>query len=239
MKLLIDVGNTRLKWAYAEGGRLIEGGSAAHGGRMADALAGMKIDDKPGSIAIASVAGDAQGADLARVCATRWQLQPLFAQAEPERRGLRNGYADPQRLGVDRWLAMLAAWNIARGACVVADAGTALTVDAVDESGQHLGGIIAAGLQTSERAVLGATRFPVRKAALRPHAGLGLDTEDCVRQGAMLSCLGALDRAAAHLPLARRFLTGGDAPTLLPLLTSPWEYRPSLVLEGLLVFLEP
>lgn len=234
MKLLIDVGNTRLKWAWVKHGRILDGGAAIHDGQPADILAQAGLDE-PESIAVASVAGPAHDIALMKVCAVRWQLKPVFARTEPQRDGLRNGYAEPQRLGVDRWLAMLAAWSETRGACVVADAGTALTVDLVDDTGQHLGGIIAAGVSTSEKAVLGATRFPVRVTPLVPHAGLGFDSEACVRQGAMLSVLGALDRAAACLPQAACLITGGDAPTLIPFLGPGWEHRSELVFEGLRV----
>lgn len=238
MKLLIDVGNTRLKWAWLDEGLIVEGGAVLHAGEPAGALGRMELDE-PESIAIASVAGVAHDLALTKICAIRWQLKPLFARAESERAGLRNGYADAQRLGVDRWLAMLAAWTETRSACVVADAGTALTVDIVDDTGQHLGGIIAAGLQTSENAVLGATRFPVRETPLVPNSGLGLDTEACVRQGAMLSALGAIDRAARLAPGARWYLSGGDATTLAPWLGAGWQVRPQLVLEGLLASIVP
>lgn len=231
--LLIDVGNTRLKWAEEAGGQFIAHGALAHDGKPADALSRLKVDE-PDAIHIVSVAGPAHELALDKVCLARWQQPPRYARTRPERNGLRNGYAEPQRLGADRWIAMLAAWSLARGACVVADAGTALTVDAVDASGVHRGGIIAAGLYTGEKAVLGATRFPTRDTPLENHAGLGLDTEACVRQGAMLSVLGALDRAAATLPDAKRYLTGGDAGTLLPHLPG-WEHRPLLVFEGLLL----
>ena len=154
---------------------------------------------------------------------------------KPEQLGLRNGYAEPLRLGADRWLAMIAAWADTPADCIVVDAGTALTVDAIGADGQHRGGIIAAGLQTSEKAVLGATRFPTRQTPLTVHAGLGLDTEACVRQGAMLSALGAIDRASAQLPGARRVITGGDAQVLHPHLGGDWKLRPCLVLEGLLL----
>ncbi|MGQ0621781.1 MAG: type III pantothenate kinase [Panacagrimonas sp.] len=238
MKLLIDVGNTRLKWAWVEDGEIVEGGAAMHDDNPADILAQADLDE-PDSIAVASVAGPAHDIALTKVCAVRWQLKPAFARVAAERDGLRNGYAEPQRLGVDRWLAMLAAWARTRGPCIVADAGTALTVDVVDDRGQHLGGIIAAGLRTSEKAVLGATRFPVRQVPLVPHAGLGLDSEACVRQGAMLSALGALDRVATQLPPARRYIAGGDAPTLIPFLGASWEHRPMLVFEGLHVLSDP
>lgn len=230
--LLIDVGNTRLKWAEEAGGQLIAQGAVAHEGKPADALARLEVDE-PDAIHIVCVAGTVHELAINKVCLARWQQQPRYARAQTAQLGLRNGYADAPRLGADRWVAMLAAWLQAGGACIVADAGTALTVDVVDAKGQHLGGIIAAGLHTSEKAVLGATRFPTRDTPLQNHAGLGVDTEACVRQGAMLSCLGALDRAAALLPQARRFLTGGDAEALLPQLPG-WEHRPALQFEGLM-----
>lgn len=238
MLLLLDVGNTRLKWARYEQGQLRPGGAVVHEGAPADALSILDVDE-PLAIRIASVAGPAHEIALQKVCLARWQQWPQFARAEAQREGLRNAYEQAQRLGVDRWMAMLAAWSAYRGACVVVDAGTALTVDVIDASGQHLGGIIAAGLQTSEKAVLGATRFPAREVPLPLHAGLGRDTEACVRQGAMLSVLGAIDRAAATVPDAQRILTGGDAETLLPFVGKDWTLRPSLVFEGLLALDEP
>lgn len=235
--LLLDVGNTRLKWALAENGAIGADGAVVHGGKPAEALARLALADEPASIRIVSVAGPAHDLAIDKTCVARWHRSPVHARSEAERDGLRNGYAQPQRLGADRWIAMLAGWHLAgRRAFVVADAGTALTVDVVDASGRHLGGIIAAGLNTSEKAVLGATRFPTRDTPLEDHAGLGLDTEACVRQGAMLSVLGAIERAAATAPdSAQRYLTGGDAQRLQPHLDTAWTLRPRLLLEGLLV----
>lgn len=231
--LLLDIGNTRLKWARFEAGQLQPGGAVAHGGDPAAALAALDLA-APTAIRIASVTGPDNERAVEQLCRSRWQQSARFARAERECSGLRNGYAQPQRLGVDRWMAMLAAWTTERSACVVVDAGTALTVDVIDAQGQHLGGLIAAGLHTSEQAVLGATRFPTRAQALIPHDGLGQDTEACVRQGAMLSVLGAIDRACASAPTAQGLITGGDAQTLLPFLGGSWRLRPDLVLEGLL-----
>ncbi|MDP1908698.1 MAG: type III pantothenate kinase [Hyphomicrobium sp.] len=231
--LLLDIGNTRLKWAHFTTGRLRSGGAVAHGGDPAAALAALELAP-PESIRIASVAGTDNERAVEELCMSRWQQAPRFARAERECLGLRNGYAAPERLGVDRWIAMLAAWSTQRAACVVVDAGTALTVDVIDAQGQHLGGLIAAGLHTSELAVLGATRFPTRVQPLTTHDGLGLDTEACVRQGAMLSVLGAIDRACSRAPAAQQLITGGDAETLLPFLGTGWTLRPDLVFEGLL-----
>ncbi|MGQ0528405.1 MAG: type III pantothenate kinase [Panacagrimonas sp.] len=231
--LLLDIGNTRLKWAQIDAGQLHPGGAVMHGGDPAAALAALDLA-APTAIRIANVTGADTERAVDQLCRSRWQQPARFAHAERECQGLRNGYAQAQRLGVDRWIAMLAAWTTQRSACVVVDAGTALTVDVIDAQGQHLGGLIAAGLHTSEKAVLGATRFPTRDTPLKNHAGLGLDTEACVRQGAMLSVLGAIDRACARMPAAQRLITGGDAQTLLPFLGENWDLRPDLVLQGLL-----
>jgi type III pantothenate kinase len=232
--LLLDVGNTRIKWAEVAQGVIFNTGAVTHGGKPADALSILGVDE-PGQIWISSVAGPAHDLALSKICLARWQVSAQYARTKPEQLGLRNGYADAQRLGADRWLAMIAAWADAHADCIVVDAGTALTVDAIGADGQHRGGIIAAGLQTSEKAVIGATRFPTRETPLTVHAGLGLDTEACVRQGAMLSALGAIDRASAQLPGARRVITGGDAQTLQTYLGEGWSLRPCLVLEGLLL----
>lgn len=232
--LLLDVGNTRIKWAEVTQGVIFNTGAVAHAGKPADALSILGVDE-PEQVWISSVAGPAHDLALTKICVARWQRAPQYARTKAEQLGLHNGYADPQRLGTDRWLAMIAAWAETPSDCIVVDAGTALTVDVIGADGRHRGGIIAAGLQTSEKAVLGATRFPTRETPLTVHAGLGLDTEACVRQGAMLSVLGAIDRAAAQLPGARRVITGGDAQTLKPHLGEDWLLRPCLVLEGLLL----
>lgn len=233
MKLLLDVGNTRLKWAYARDRQLLDSGAAGHDGKPADLLARLDLDE-PDTIEIASVAGTVNDLALSKLCVARWMLNPQFIRVEASYRGLVNGYAEPLRLGVDRWLAMLGAWVEMQDACLVVDAGTALTVDAIAADGRHLGGIIAAGVATSAGAVLGATRFPTRTVPPQADAGLGLDTESCVRQGALLSVLGAVDRVAALLPGARGYLCGGDGALLLPHLPGRWLLRPHLVMEGML-----
>lgn len=231
--LLLDIGNSRLKWALWDGRRLKAGAAIEHGGRPANALPA--LETPPRSVWISNVTGAAQEPALMRAVRKAWKLEPNFARSEVRRLGLKNSYREPQRLGIDRWLALLAGWTLAQGAVAVADAGTALTVDCADAQGRHLGGFIAPGLLTAQKATLGSTRFATRTLDARYRGGLGRDTEACVRQGAFLGCLGAIDRASAVAgPQARRFITGGDAKRLLPHLEGHWEYRPLLVFEGLL-----
>ncbi|MGH8447438.1 MAG: type III pantothenate kinase [Solimonas sp.] len=233
MKLLIDIGNTRLKWALARDGMFAEHGAVLHEGepaRVIGALPAARVE----SAWLAHVTGAAHEESLCAAVHAHYGVATQIARTAPAWQGLRNAYREPQRLGVDRWLAMVAAWHEARGAACVIDAGTALTADAIAADGRHLGGIIAAGLETQQRAVLGATRFATRSFESAYDGGFGDDTETCVRQGAMLACLGAIDRARLLAgPAALCLLTGGDATMLLPYLGDGWTHRPFLVLEGL------
>jgi type III pantothenate kinase len=235
MKLLIDIGNTRLKWALASTAELLETGTIFHEGEPAARL--HALPKKPvEAIWLTHVIGADHEPAIIENLHARYGLAPRLARVTESWNGLRNAYREPRRLGVDRWLAMIAAWQDAGRAapiCVV-DAGTALTADAIAQDGAHLGGIIAAGLQTQQRAVLAATHIAARDTAAPFTAALGTDTESCVRQGALLACLGAIDRAAAAAgPAARCIITGGDAASLLAHLPGHWLHDPLLVLRGL------
>ena len=234
MKLLIDIGNTRLKWAFADRGEVLEATAVVHEGEPARVLAQLPAQPVE-AVWIAQVTGARHEAALDDAARSRYGCATHHARSVAQWQGLKNGYAEPERLGIDRWLVMTAAWARCESAFCVVDAGTALTADAADDCGQHLGGFIAAGLQTQQRAILGATRFATRDSAPHYDGGLGRDTEACVCQGAMLACLGAIDRAAAQAGAqAVRLITGGDALLLLPHLPAGWQHRPNLVLEGLL-----
>ena len=234
MKLLLDIGNTALKWAYAHDRALVDPGFAPHAGEPARTLRQLPATSVD-AVWIAHVTGSALEAELVDAVRAQFGRAPQFARSRAQWQNLHNRYREPERLGVDRWLAMIAAWDEHPGAACIVDAGTALTADVIDAQGRHQGGFIAAGLATQQTAVLGATRFATRDVdATAYRLGLGDDTESCVRQGALLACLGAIDRAAALAgPGARRLIAGGDTPLLLPQLSADWEHRPSLVLEGL------
>ncbi len=232
-RLFLDVGNSRLKWMWQRRSGIGDAGAMAHEGEPAAALRRMPAA-RPAQVWVAQVTGAGHAQSLSAAIVEHFGCEPQFAKSAAQWRELRSAYVEPERLGVDRWLVMIAAWAESKGAACVVDAGTALTVDAVSAEGQHLGGIIAAGLSTQQRAVLGHTRFATRQREPDYHGGLGTETEACVSQGAMLACLGAIDRASAIAgDEARKIITGGDAPLLLPYLGTGWEHRPLLVLDGL------
>lgn len=233
MKLLIDIGNTRLKWALARDGQLQQQGVVVHGGKPAGTLAQLPAASIE-ACWIAQVTGREQEAALQEAIRGQYGCASVFARSTAQWQGLRNAYREPERLGVDRWLAMVAVWQQHRGAACVVDAGTALTADVINANGHHLGGFIAAGLHTQQAAVLGATRFEFRQDTAYS-SGLGQDTEACVRQGALFACLGATERARLLAGTeALGVLAGGDAASLHAHLHGSWQLRPALVLEGLL-----
>ena len=232
--LLIDIGNSRLKWSEADAsGALAPPQFAHHESELASVIAGLQLPATQ-SVWIASVLGADHESTIAGAILLATGVTPAFARVQQDLLGLHLAYAEPERLGVDRWLTMLGLWSRAPEAFCVAGAGTALTFDAVNEAGEHLGGLIAPGLTTAQKAVDASTRFTIRAFGDKFAAGLGTYTEGCVRQGALYACAGLVERASRNLP-GTKYLTGGDAAALLPHLTPRWEWRPNAVLEGLKV----
>ena len=247
MQILVDIGNTRIKWAEVEDGRLANVGNAVHRDSRERVLASFAaaLPKRVTRAIVANVAGDAIGRDLSELMHIHSRITPEFVAVRAEQFGVRCAYDDPSRLGVDRWIAVLAAHHLAPGAACVIDAGTAVTFDAVDARGQHLGGLILPGPRLLASALdrntnaIGVTQAP----GARPSGLdlLGKSTNAAVGNGAMLALTGALERAIAAVQgsLEERpkvYLTGGDADALHGWLESDVDMRRDLVLEGLALF---
>lgn len=231
MKLLVDIGNSRIKFALADEQGIASVTALAHQNLTLPAqaqLGGLQLE----GIWLASVLSAAQTHKLLGAFP---DVPVHAARVQGVCAGLKVAYAQPERLGVDRWLAMLGLWCELQADFQVVSAGTALTFDAVDLRGQHLGGLIAAGLTTHQKAVLGATAFASGDAPDLDRPELGRDTEHCVAQGALHSALGLVDRAS-HAASGNAYISGGDAAVLLPHLQGHWSHRPNAVLQGLLAY---
>ncbi len=247
MTVLVDIGNTRIKWATLEGAALVRRGSAVHRDALDAALAAFAaaVPKSPGRVIAANVAGGAMAARLATLVAARPGASLELVATTAERFGVRCAYRDPSRLGVDRWVAVLAAHHAARGAACVIDAGTAATFDAVDAAGAHLGGLIFPG-PALLAAALDRNTSNIGTAAPAAHVPRGLEllgrsTAEAVGNAAWLALAAALDRAVATVAQALGaapvvYVTGGDAATLAPWLETRVEPRADLVLEGLKLF---
>lgn len=246
MTVLVDVGNTRIKWATLANGRLVRHGSAVHRESVDAAIAAFAatLPPQPRIIA-ANVAGERVAERLRALAAMRPGASLDLVATSAERFGVRCAYAEPSRLGVDRWVAVLAAYHGARGAACAIDAGTAVTFDAVDAAGAHLGGLIFPGVRLLATALDRNTsdigRTPAAAAAARGLDLLGRNTDDAVGHAAWLALSAALDRAVVTVERALGtrpvvYLTGGDAEALRDWLETRTELRADLVLEGLGLF---
>ena len=246
MTVLVDIGNTRIKWATLAGGRLTRRGAAVHRDSLDKAVAAFaaELPERPRIIA-ANVAGEPMAERLRAVVAARPGASLDLVATSAERFGVRCAYADPSRLGVDRWVAVLAAYHRARGAACAIDAGTAVTFDAVDGAGAHLGGLILPSARLLA-AALDRNTSNIGRTAPAPAVARGLDllgasTDAAVGHGAWLALAAALDRAVLTVERALGtrpavYLTGGDAEALQDWLETRVELRADLVLEGLELF---
>lgn len=236
-----DLGNTRLKWRYSSAGRVIDEGALAHEELDAHALPidAVALD----RIRIASVVQGERLETLVSLCRTHWQIEPEIARVLDHCAGVRQGYTDKSRLGVDRWLALLAAYNAAGEACVLVSCGTAVTVDLVSRDGEHLGGYIVPGLELMRAALFSGTSA-VKLDLIEPPDSLApaSDTIPAVSRGLILMVKGLVGNAVAELrsrdEVPAIILTGGDGELLIPFLnvadsSTKARYRPNLVLDGL------
>jgi type III pantothenate kinase len=248
MILVIDAGNTWLKWACLRDGQLGPVTTRVHYGvnpsEWQNELA--KITARPARVVVASVAGPALSLRLTEWVRQHWQLTPEYPRAQRSFLGVVNSYQQPEMLSIERWLALLAAWRAVQGPLVTICAGTALTIDLLDADGGHLGGYSIPGSRLMREALHGQTRGIAAAALLDTAATagvLGINTAGCVQQGARLALAAFADRhvrsfAAASKVSPRVFVTGGAAPQVGQLMRSTHEQAPDLVLRGLCLLLE-
>lgn len=231
MRLLVEIGNSRVKWTLAGPDGLVdEPTSAGH----ADSSWALQLPETAiDSVWFASVATYGAEAPLLEWATEHGVAEPCRIRSTATAGGVVNAYAEPSRLGVDRLLACVAAHQCFPGESVlVADAGTALTVDYVAADGRHEGGLICPGVSTMRTAIRADTQVRAQESESSGEL-LGCNTDAAVGQGTLLAALGVLERVGADLSPTRLLLTGGEAPLLAPHLGDQWETVPALVLEGL------
>jgi type III pantothenate kinase len=243
--LLIDVGNTRIKWARLEGGRLRGSRAAVHalwrtadyGRRLLGAARGLE------RILVSSVAGPVVHRRLA--AAARRAGIPIAFVAVPARGGaISVGYAEPWRLGVDRFVGLVGAHQLLPGVPVlVAGIGTALTLDLLSGAGRHLGGAIIPAPALMVDTLLARTHGIRRRAQGGEDRAAGLfgrSTRAGILAGSRYAAAALIDRALEEAAprTGRRpliVLTGGGAGPVRPLLRGACVGVPDLVLQGLAV----
>ena len=243
--LLVDIGNTRIKWALLAGTTLGRGRAAAHSGwRAADYARRLFTAARaPERAVVASVAGPRVNRAFA-MAARRAGVAARFVTVPRRGGGVTVGYAEPWRLGVDRFAAVVGAHEIFHGVpvCVVG-VGTAMTIDLVDVDGRHRGGVIVPAPDLMVQTLLSQT-YGIRRRAHGGAAGgrgiFGRSTRDGIERGSRYAAAALVDRAVEEgsAALGREplvVLSGGDAGAVRPLLKSRCIAVPDLVLRGLAV----
>jgi type III pantothenate kinase len=247
--LLIDVGNSRLKWGVLDDGNIRRTGHISQEKIRDQGLAALtsKLPRRVDVVRASNVAGNSFATRLSGVVGMHCNADIHFARSEKRGWGVTNSYRQPRRLGVDRWVAMIGAWAEMQSACLIVDAGTAVTLDAIDDDGVHLGGQIIPGIETMLASLSSATSdIPLIKASAKQSPGdlkmFGRNTAAAVREGAQNALAGAIDRAFRTLQSNAYdptiILTGGGASRILAALDATPVHRPNLVLHGLAHMLE-
>lgn len=236
MLLVIDMGNSRGKWGLTLPGAsgLLRTGSFDMTsdmetvlGRQDLPLASLK------SVLISSVARETcyQQVSAWLQANTPATVRRFISRARAF--GVTNGYRNPEQLGADRWAALIAAWRIIQGRVLVADCGSAVTLDLLAADGRHLGGYIFPGLQMMRRALhQGTAGLPEVKDG---NIGLAVNTDDAIAAGTLLAVTAAIESIVARHKNLPCLLTGGDAEAVGRYLQLPCQHEPDLVLKGLVI----
>ncbi|NEX18905.1 type III pantothenate kinase [Thiorhodococcus mannitoliphagus] len=238
MNLLIDIGNSNLRWTCHGQDCAWDMAVVRHsGGVPLDLLAQWEQLEPPERLVVSNVGGQEVADALERVTRALWRRAPEYLRTEAVFGGVRIAYEEPLRLGVDRWLALIAAHELCQQACLIVDAGTAATFDLLLADGRHLGGLILPGVEMMRKSLLMGTRIPRIEAdpAGEPWA---TDTAPAVAAGSLqgLASLATrlFDRLAAEAGQSPRLiLTGGDAERIQPALDRPAQLVQDLVLRGM------
>jgi type III pantothenate kinase len=231
--LLLDVGNSRCKWALVQNGVWTHQGVVGNTEWIALQHTFAALP-QPSRILASNVAGEAMAQRLRAVCAV-WTCSPEFVTARSAQCGVRNGYQQPERLGSDRWVALIAAWNHVRGASLVVNCGTATTIDALSAEGEFLGGLIVPGVSLMQHSLAtNAAQLRAEQGALQDFPR---NTADAIHSGMLRATLGAIghqfDLLQARDRTVRCLLGGGAAGVVQPHLDLPLERMDNLVLKGL------
>lgn len=263
MILDIDIGNTRIKWRFCDSSNNIISRGFAESASIKSQEAFNKLFniDHVSFLSAVRVAAVASGVnEYISSWASTHGADLYFAETQSFGAGVKNAYHQVSQMGVDRWLAMIAAyhrWSLQRAASpylhqvlIVIDAGSALTIDVVALDGQHLGGYIVPGLVMMHDALLGNTervRFIEGNDNIYPEAlRLGDSTQRAVLSGLPTMQLGFIQRVISKTVADQKvpsqdnvavFITGGDAAYLSGFLDQEGvgciHHVPDLVMDGL------
>jgi type III pantothenate kinase len=242
--MLLDVGNSSVKWATERDGVLEGRGRFFHHDEGFSRSASRAWEGLPAPrvLAVANVAGAGMEREIAEWAEKAWNTTPCYIRVTKQAAGVTNAYREPDALGADRWAAIVAAHHATENPVCIIDCGTAITLDVVDAAGIHQGGLIAPGLDMMRRSLAKETAAigSVPAAAGGRRLLFARNTIDGVNSGVMHMAGALIDRvigeaADGYGGNLDAVITGGDAERMLPLLRHPPRYDRDLVLKGVAI----
>jgi len=247
--LLFDIGNTRIKWGVLNNGKIGRTGSVSHAVLKEKGFASLttRLPHGVDRVIASNVAGPTFATRLSGIMGIHCKCDIHFVRSVRSAFGLVNAYTEPRQFGVDRWVGMVGARAEFKTALCVVDAGSAVTIDAIDKTGKHLGGLIVPGIDLIASGFLKNAHdvHPRKRSARMPSKGLGIfarNTHSAVYNGALSAACGAIEHSIRALRGAGQrpkiVLTGGDASRILKQLEGKFVHRPHLVLDGLAYMVE-
>jgi type III pantothenate kinase len=241
MKLLIDAGNSRIKWMLTDGAYYLHGSTLliSEAYNLKEQFAGLAGVNQ---VWVCNVAGESIAQSIREACISF--ASPRFIISQESQCGVHNHYSNPEQLGCDRWAALIAAWHLVQGACLVVNCGTATTIDALSSSGNFIGGLILPGVDLMQQSLRNRAVQLTTRNTEGMYMPFSLNTDDAIFSGAVQASCGAIERQYALLKLTCEKLTpgstvsvvlsGGAATLLQNHLTIPLHIVDNIVLEGIL-----
>lgn len=231
MIVCLDSGNTLVKWGVHDGASWLAQGAIAHSevGRLGALVADWP---QPERVVLANVAGSEAAMRIRRQL-TPWHSVFHEVKSTACAGGITNFYNIPARLGVDRWCALIGARALVDGVALVVMAGTATTIDTLDESGHFLGGDILPGIGLMQASLAnGTAALPFAEGRYAPYPRC---TDDAIVSGVIEAQAGAIERVYRRLAseACTCLLSGGYAESIFPHLVIPCRLAQNLPLEGL------
>lgn len=233
LTLDLDVGNSRTKW------RVLGVATGCLKNEEIDRLQNA-IVYRPSRIRVASVLDEVYETILSDSLQKIFHCEPEFARPTLSCSGMFNGYRQPSMLGVDRWLASLSVWGGASGPCLVIDAGSALTIDTVDDQGVFRGGYIMPGLVMMQQSLIsntGRIECNVQGGICKDFDSIPIDTEQAVQRGSCFAIIATIEKAIRDFllrwPHGTVRITGGTGADIAAIMEMQDKYRSDLVLDGL------
>ncbi|SFE88135.1 type III pantothenate kinase [Nitrosomonas sp. Nm166] len=235
--LAIDSGNSYVKWGLYANHQWLKKGKVCYTG--VSSLEKEFADLPEPSVIVVSHVARVYTRDQLDILLSVWPVKPHWIVAQAFQCSVFNNYLNPTQLGSDRWAALIAAWKIQGHACLVINVGTALTIDALSDSGEFLGGIIVPGIHLIRNSLLSGTQLITTDTG--NYKEFPQNTDDGVRSGVIQCLIGAIERMYNLLslqlshPVEKCVMSGGGVSELIPFIKFPITIIDNLVLEGLVV----